>query len=294
MSQSSSSPRRCVVCKGMDAIVLLEACGHAFHSRCIFEWPIQACEVCQTPCDSIALVGRCRAFPSSPPRAAPGTAAATRRSWDEAEREYCMLLMDLFKEGSLPLKSGMHLRQTLAMLLNCNPMRITKKFKQQDQLGKQTYSYHPTPAGANYKRHVQRQKQLTMLRDSFYWQLKMQGGNAMEMIREAEVDFWLSQIVSFASAVGQSVSATSMPMPTTPPPVKFDPTESPLTVECYVEQYMPCLSQMDWEIMEELKLQNTDPLPWSGQLDDLSISVIDDDGCLLLEKMTVDESIWSN
>ncbi|RHY24297.1 hypothetical protein DYB30_007776 [Aphanomyces astaci] len=296
--QPMTLSRRCVVCKGMDAIILLEGCGHAFHSRCVFEWPLRTCEVCQTPCDSIALVGRCRRMPTSPT----SPTMSCRRNWDEVEREYCMLLLDLFKEGSLPLKPGMHLRQTLAMLLNCNPMRITKKFKRQDTLGKQRYAYHATPTGATYKRHVQRQKQLSTLRDAFYWQLKLQSGRAMDSMREAETEFWLTHLVAFASSVGQVISSKIVVVPSTPPtPLPREQkhsvtmkVESPMAIECAVEQYMPCMSQMEWEIMEDLKSQcGIDPLPWSGHsllYDELGSN--DSLGSFLLDKVTVDDTIW--
>ncbi|RHY33284.1 hypothetical protein DYB32_001746 [Aphanomyces invadans] len=229
---------------------------------------------------------------------------STRRNWGDAEHEYCLLLMELFKEGCLPLKQGMHLRQTLAMLLNCNPMRITKKFKQQDTLGKQTYVYHPTPNGANYKRHVQRQKQITTLRDAFYWQLKLHSGQPMEAMREAETEFWIKHLVGFGAMIGQAMSSTIV-VPSTPPtptPMHWEqqPHEtamdvgSAMTIDCTIGLYEPCMSQMEWEVVEELKAQDVDPLPWSGHSlhDEFGDSNDITMGSFFMDRITVDDSIW--
>lgn len=56
---------------------------------------------------------------------------------DVQEEEYANRLIQEFKSGLLPLTDGTTLRTFLSKLLNCDPMRISKKFVGSNCIGKQ-------------------------------------------------------------------------------------------------------------------------------------------------------------
>ncbi|CAN0475505.1 unnamed protein product, partial [Discosporangium mesarthrocarpum] len=53
------------------------------------------------------------------------------------EEAYASRLIAEFKSGLLPLTDGTTLRTFLSKLLNCDPMRISKKFVGSNCIGKQ-------------------------------------------------------------------------------------------------------------------------------------------------------------
>lgn len=57
------------------------------------------------------------------------------------EEEYANRLIQEFKSGLLPLTDGTTLRTFLSKLLNCDPMRISKKFVGSNCIGKQVTGY---------------------------------------------------------------------------------------------------------------------------------------------------------
>ncbi|CAI5701027.1 hypothetical protein KXD40_008633 [Peronospora effusa] len=59
--------------------------------------------------------------------------------WTEEESRYAAQLTSYFKEGLLPLERGTMLRLYLSQKLNCEPMRITKKFTGGECIGKQVF-----------------------------------------------------------------------------------------------------------------------------------------------------------
>lgn len=59
-----------------------------------------------------------------------------RGKWTTEEEEYANRLISEFKLGLLPLADGTTLRTFLSKLLNCDPMRISKKFVGQNCIGK--------------------------------------------------------------------------------------------------------------------------------------------------------------
>ncbi|OQS03402.1 hypothetical protein THRCLA_04298 [Thraustotheca clavata] len=66
--------------------------------------------------------------------------------WTEEESVYAERMSYYFKEGLLPLEKGTMLRMYLAEKLNCEPMRITKKFTGDECIGKQIFRpMPPTP-----------------------------------------------------------------------------------------------------------------------------------------------------
>lgn len=59
-----------------------------------------------------------------------------RGKWTAEEESYANRLIFEFKLGLLPLTDGTTLRTFLSKLLNCDPMRISKKFVGQNCIGK--------------------------------------------------------------------------------------------------------------------------------------------------------------
>lgn len=59
-----------------------------------------------------------------------------RGKWTTEEENYANKLISEFKMGTLPLTDGTTLRTFLSKLLNCDPMRISKKFVGAKCIGK--------------------------------------------------------------------------------------------------------------------------------------------------------------
>lgn len=62
-----------------------------------------------------------------------------RGKWTAEEEAYANRLISEFKSGLLPLTDGTTLRTFLSKLLNCDPMRISKKFVGGNCIGKQVF-----------------------------------------------------------------------------------------------------------------------------------------------------------
>ena len=62
-----------------------------------------------------------------------------RGKWTPEEEAYAARLIHEFKAGLLPLTDGTTLRTFLSKLLNCDPMRISKKFVGSNCIGKQVF-----------------------------------------------------------------------------------------------------------------------------------------------------------
>lgn len=78
--------------------------------------------------------------PAPAPAAEPKKRAPLRRGkWTPEEDAYANRLIQEFKAGLLPLTDGTTLRTFLSRLLNCDPMRISKKFVGSNCIGKQVF-----------------------------------------------------------------------------------------------------------------------------------------------------------
>lgn len=78
--------------------------------------------------------------PGEPDSAADRRRAPLRRGkWTAEEEAYASRLIQEFKAGLLPLTDGTTLRTFLSKLLNCDPMRISKKFVGSNCIGKQVF-----------------------------------------------------------------------------------------------------------------------------------------------------------
>lgn len=69
-----------------------------------------------------------------------GTRAVIRRGkWTVEEENYALKLLTEFSAAIIPLSEGITLRTFLARMLNCDPMRISKKYVGHNSIGKQVY-----------------------------------------------------------------------------------------------------------------------------------------------------------
>jgi hypothetical protein len=62
-----------------------------------------------------------------------------RGKWTPEEEAYANRLIEEFKNGMLPIADGTTLRTFLSKLLNCDPMRISKKYVGNNCIGKVRY-----------------------------------------------------------------------------------------------------------------------------------------------------------
>ncbi len=66
--------------------------------------------------------------------------------WSIEEEEYATAIIDQFTAGNVDITEGTTLRAYLAEKLNCDPMRITKKFNGPDCLGKRVNNIGQVPS----------------------------------------------------------------------------------------------------------------------------------------------------
>lgn len=112
---------------------------------------------------SSSVSRRPRAPRSTRSKARPGL---RKGKWTVEEEEYALALSHFFKQGILPLNKGKMLRLYLAEQLNCEPMRITKKFTGDECIGKQVF--RPCPPGARVEGERKRaMEDLAYLRERF-------------------------------------------------------------------------------------------------------------------------------
>lgn len=91
--------------------------------------------------------------------------------WTDEESRYATQLTNYFKEGLLPIERGTMLRLYLSQKLNCEPMRITKKFTGGECIGKQVFRpCSPTPESR--VRLMQANLELVALEAAFLRRLK--------------------------------------------------------------------------------------------------------------------------
>ncbi|KAI9979543.1 hypothetical protein PInf_029030 [Phytophthora infestans] len=191
---------RCEACKSCGAILELDGCGHRFHPRCIFAWPATHCEVCDEPVGNVLVFRETKNSSNS---------NARKGKWSIDEHKYANLLMKQFKLGALPLADGLHLRVFMANMLQCDPLRVTKKYTGQ-AIGKQNFFYQ---RGKNYcyNLHVKLQKQFSNLRNHYYWHVQYRckfGPNLnIQELKAAEADYWIGEFcISRAASVSGLVT----------------------------------------------------------------------------------------
>lgn len=86
--------------------------------------------------------------------------------WTDEEERYTKRLVSAFNQGLLPLQVGTTLRCFLSDKLNCDPMRISKKFAGSSSIGKQVYApCDPSPMTMELMKAAQ--DELLLLESSF-------------------------------------------------------------------------------------------------------------------------------
>lgn len=88
------------------------------------------------------------AQPPNAKRPRPTREGVRRGKWTSEEQAYADRLIRDFEAGALPLENGATLRAFLSKKLNCDPMRISKKFAGARCLGKQIFLKRATEPNA--------------------------------------------------------------------------------------------------------------------------------------------------
>ncbi|KAJ0408969.1 hypothetical protein P43SY_002848 [Pythium insidiosum] len=223
-SSPSSSPEgstRCDCCKSCGAILELDGCGHRFHPRCIYAYPMRQCELCSTPVTAVKIF---RVFKNAP------NSMVRKGKWSPDEHKYANMMMKQFQLGAFPLVDGLHLRGFIANLLQCDPLRVTKKYSGH-AIGKQNF-YYQRQKSYCYNLHTKLQKRISNLRNHFYWhiQFRCKFGYSINIqeLKAAEADYWIREFLKFADKIGQRVEFQA-PSPSPPMTPVQTPTEEPLT-----------------------------------------------------------------
>ncbi|RLN75554.1 hypothetical protein BBJ28_00021886 [Nothophytophthora sp. Chile5] len=202
--------RTCDVCQSLDPILVAPTCGHTFHSRCVHIWPLDACPVCATPLEQLAISGSVNMMVKPDARSG---------KWTRAEEKFIDAILREFDRQALPLAHGTPVRLVLAKLLNCSTMRLSKKF-QKNALGKRTFRVSKPARGDKALQfdqadHARRQHEFSRLEQVFRQELVDQfrrenntdDGALVETqdLRCAVQQFWVSNFLKFAVLVGQPV-----------------------------------------------------------------------------------------
>ncbi|KAG7394845.1 hypothetical protein PHYBOEH_004611 [Phytophthora boehmeriae] len=200
---STDTSTRCDGCKSCGAILELD-CGHRFHPRCIFTWPATHCETCDAPVATVRVFRELKSVLATVGR---------KGKWSIDEHKYANMMMKQFQLGALPLPDGLHLRVFMANILQCDPLRVTKKYAGQ-QIGKQNFLYQRNKNYC-YNLHIKLQKQVSSLRNHFYWhiQYRCKFGHSLDIqaMKAAEADYWIREFRKFAAKIGQYIELTTAP-----------------------------------------------------------------------------------
>uniref|UniRef100_K3XCD9 RING-type domain-containing protein n=1 Tax=Globisporangium ultimum (strain ATCC 200006 / CBS 805.95 / DAOM BR144) TaxID=431595 RepID=K3XCD9_GLOUD len=210
-SPEGEGSTRCDGCKSCGAILELDCCGHRFHPRCIFTWPISQCEICAAPVNTVKIFREYKNLKNSMVR---------KGKWSNDEHKYANMMMRQFQLGALPLVDGLHLRGFISSLLQCDPLRVTKKYSGH-AIGKQNFFYQYRKTYC-YNLHIKLQKRVSSLRNHFYWhiQYRCKFGHSLNIqeLKAAESDYWIREFLKFADKIGQQVEFSTHPVPTSPAP----------------------------------------------------------------------------
>jgi len=90
-----------------------------------------------------------------------------RGKWTPEEEAFAERLIKEFDRGYLDIQCGTTLRNFLSSKLNCDPMRITKRYSGSSAIGKRTYRVHGKPP--NFVEEIRRvEKELFELEKNFF------------------------------------------------------------------------------------------------------------------------------
>lgn len=105
------------------------------------------------------------------------SSALRRGKWTGEEEAYANRLIHEFKSGLLPLTDGTTLRTFLSIMLNCDPMRISKKFVGSNCIGKQVFRRRQADIDALSPAEVERSRaDLATLERRFLERVQTAGG----------------------------------------------------------------------------------------------------------------------
>lgn len=141
-----------------------------------------------------------------------------RGKWTFEEEIYATRLIHEFKSGLLPLTDGTTLRHFLSKLLNCGPMRISKKFVGHNCIGKQIFKSRVSNNRLTPEQIQQTQVELSNLERRFFEQL-----DQMNHCRTSGVEPGGHSVLSSARVH----SSDSLDAPPTPPWLKAPKTYKP-------------------------------------------------------------------
>ncbi|CAM9845311.1 unnamed protein product, partial [Chrysoparadoxa australica] len=110
-------------------------------------WSVESAGRAAAVADGVVTIGSNNGMGmgvNKPPDAVGGVkrkrdAGLRRGKWTPEEEAYASRLIQEFRSGLLPLTDGTTLRTFLSKLLNCDPMRISKKFVGTNCIGKQVF-----------------------------------------------------------------------------------------------------------------------------------------------------------
>lgn len=209
----------CAHCASDLCIFIIPECQHAFHTRCVAQWPIKACPVCQTPTTGLEL------FPSAV-KSSKSRTRTRNGKWTPEEEAYVHALLHSFLHGYLFCANGTSVRTALSKSLHCSPMRLSKKF-QKRPLGKHSFRLPETRRIHVGEAHLAHQKILSALEVAFHQSIQQQlslssdeskvesskaesskaeVGEEYLGVVEASRQFWVEQFLAFAAYLGQSVN----------------------------------------------------------------------------------------
>ncbi|CAM9286712.1 unnamed protein product [Chrysoparadoxa australica] len=104
-----------------------------------------------------------------------------RGKWTAEEEAYASKLIEEFKIGQLPLTDGTTLRAFLSIMLNCDPMRISKKFVGPNCIGKQVFRRRGPEADKRTQEEIDRSgEELVELELKFLQRVKQTGRGRRE------------------------------------------------------------------------------------------------------------------
>ena len=192
----------CNICSHEDAVLQTKECGHYFHTRCIAVWPMVHCPTCATPVSSVSIVNV--DMETKP--------AVRSGKWTKAEEDFVTAILEMHQEVVLPLANGTPIRTLLARLLNCTPMRLSKKF-QKNPLGNHTFHVSDEKPEISIKDHARQMHHLSTLQAAFRLSISLRrrydssvASIELEELSLAARQFWVNSFISYAIMVGQSVN----------------------------------------------------------------------------------------
>ncbi|KAJ8571961.1 hypothetical protein ON010_g4872 [Phytophthora cinnamomi] len=116
----------------------------------------------------------------------------------------------------------------MANMLQCDPLRVTKRYTGQ-AIGKQNFLFQHRKTYC-YNLHVKLQKQLSNLRNHYYWHVQYRckfGPNLnIQDLKAAEAEYWVREFCKFAKKIGQRVEFVGA---STSDPVSVTSTKAPKT-----------------------------------------------------------------